>query len=151
MIEWDENESPEEEERRLKDWLIDHRCVWYIGLEMHGKAGEAESEEMPYFAGTWKIEQDYDEDVGQMIMAGYPDFPMETPVRVEIHQIPQNERPDQYQPHKYLEYAFSHVLVIRAMDRTIENKRKEGNKTIISLDQGERINHLRLSGRLDDF
>lgn len=150
---WDDTESEEEEEARLEDWLANSRAVWYIILEQRGRApeiGEADTEEKPLFAGIWEIHSDWDEATGQMTLAGLPDFPMELPVRTEVHRIPRNDRPDKYQPEKYRDHAFEHVLVIRPVEKPLE-RRQEGERTIISLDQEDKINYLRLSGRIGDF
>ena len=134
---WDETETEEQREARLVEWLKTSRAVWLI------------FNDAPYFMGVWEIEADYDEDTGMMLLQGLPDWPEARYEQIETHILQANAPADKYEP-EHREHAFSNVMAIRPVETPIE-RRRQGDKTILSLDQEPRIIHLRLYGKLDDF
>lgn len=127
--------DPEGREETIEEWIANNRAMWIIVEPA-----------IPYFAGIWKVADDWEEAADKMYMEGLPDWPMEHPDHVEVHKIPIGDRPDKYQPEQYREYAFREVMAIRPVEKPIERE-QIGKVTMLRLDQDEKITHLVLSGR----
>ena len=135
---WDETESDEDRATRLDHWLMFSRSLWLI------------FNDLPFFMGVWEVEDAFDEDTGQMLLKGLPDWPESNYQRIEVHKLPPEDRPDKYAPDELLEHAFEHVMAIRPVEKPIEREKK-GKVTLLRLDQEPKVTHLRLSGKIYDI
>jgi hypothetical protein len=133
----DEQESPEAEEKRLAEWLKVNRAVFAI-------VGDRK-----LFAGLYRIQDDYDPLVDQMVMKGLPDWDYGLVDSAEIHSMVPNNRPDRHDPTSLL-HAFKQVLVIRPLEPLSELDDSDGN-LMIKIDPKPRHTYLRLSGRFEPY
>lgn len=135
---WDETESDEDQAARLEHWLEFSRSMWLI------------FNDLPFFMGVWEVEDPLDEDTGQMLLKGLPDWPEARYQRIEVHKLPPDHRPDKYNPDELREHAFEHVMAIRPVEKPI-TREKKGDVTLLRLDQEPKITHLRLYGKIYDI
>ena len=108
-------------------FVAKHRSVWFM------------KDDNKHFMGFWEVWQEFDDE--KMVLRGLPDWPLDTPDRIEIHRIENQQPQDQYDLAN-LDLIFEKVLAIRPVRKEPTSRISDdpadphrGRRVIFSFDE----------------